>query len=196
MEAIEDKLDPLQNLKIILDVISKTKEDIKSYSFLYLLWGWLIATASFLFFTLHTFTSFKLFFIPFPILVFIGILITIVDIRYKQHASETYLAFFIKNLWIVLGCGFILVVFINVVQQYPPFTYTLLIGGIGTLVSGLTLRFKPLIAGGTLFFIFSVASVFVNEKYHPLLQGIAVISGYLVPGYFLKYSKHNPDFDV
>jgi hypothetical protein len=189
MEAIEDKLDPAQSLQMITEVIAKTKENIKEHSFLFLLWGWLMAIASFSFFILHSYTSFALFFLPFPVLALTGIIISVLHYTAKRHLPETYLGDYLKKLWLVLGISFILVVFINAVETDPPFTYTLLIGGIGTMVSGLVLRFRPLVLGGVLFLLFSVASVFTSDVYKPLLQGIAVIAGYLIPGYLLKYSK-------
>lgn len=189
MEAIENEMDPLQGLQKIAEVIGKTKENIKDQSFCFLLWGWLIAIASFSFFILHSYTSFTLYFLPFPILAIGGIIATIYYYNGKRYASETYLGYYLKILWLVLGLGFILVVCINVAEHYPPFTYTILISGIGTLVSGVVLRFRPLIVGGVLFLLFSVASVFVTDSTKPLLQGIAVIAGYLIPGYLLKYSK-------
>jgi len=92
-------------------------------------------------------------------------------------------------MWVVLGICFILVVLTNIIQDHQPFTYTILIGGIGTLASGLVLKFRPLITGGILFLLAFVLSVFANEDYRPLIQGIAVVTGYLIPGYLLKYSK-------
>jgi hypothetical protein len=53
----------------------------------------------------------------------------------------------------------------------------------------LVLRFRPLVFGGVLFLLFSVASIFTPDVYKPLLQGIAVITGYLIPGYLLKHAK-------
>lgn len=188
MESIEKELNPSQSFQMILEVISKTKENIKEHSFFFLLWGWLIAIASFLFFILRTYTSFKFYFLPFPISVITGIIITFYNVE-KRYTFETYLSYYLKRLWLVLGISFILVVVINVIKGQLPFTYTLLIGGIGTLVSGLTLRFKPLVIGGVIFLFFSIAGIFVADTYMPLLQGIAVITGYLVPGYLLKYSK-------
>jgi hypothetical protein len=189
MEILENELNPMQSLQMIAEVISKTRENIKEHSFCFLLWGWLIAVASFLFYILRTYTSFKLFFLPFPILVVPGIIITALHYTGKQYTSETYLNHYLKSLWLVLAVSFILVVFINVMQHYLPFTYTILIGGIGTLVSGLVLRFKPLVIGGILFLIFFALSVFLADAYKPLLQGLAVITGYIIPGYLLKYSK-------
>jgi hypothetical protein len=189
MEAFEEELDPAQSLRVITAVIEKTKENIKEHSFLYLLWGWLIAVASFSFFMIHAYTSFKLFFLPFPILALIGIIISVQYYAGRSHKPETYLDHYLKKLWLVLGISFILVVFINVAKTNSPFTYTLLICGIGTMVSGLVLNFRPLILGGVLFLVFSVGSVFIPDVYKPLLQGIAVVAGYLIPGYLLRNSK-------
>ncbi|MDB5111678.1 MAG: hypothetical protein JWR67_2792 [Mucilaginibacter sp.] len=189
METIEDNLDPAQSLQMITEVIARTKENIKNHSFLFLLWGWLITVASFSFFILHTYTAFKLFFLPFPVLALTGIIISVLHFTGKQYESETYLGYYLKRLWVVLGISFILVVFINLITTQLPFTYTLLIGGIGTTVSGLVLRFRPLVLGGILFLLSSVASVFTPDAYKPLLQGIAFIAGYLIPGYLLKHSK-------
>jgi hypothetical protein len=189
MEATENRFDPSRSLEMIAEVIAKTKENLKEHSFLFLLWGWLIAAASVLFFGLHAYTSFKYFFLPFPVLSLIGIVFSFLHYSGKHQGSETYIGHYLKNLWLVLGIGFILVVIINVYSGNPPFTYTLLIGGIGTGVSGLVLRFRPLIFGAILFMLFTVACVFTDDLYKPLLQGAAVIAGYLVPGYLLKYSK-------
>ena len=190
MELFENELQPSESLRLIADVIGKTKENIKEHGSLFLLWGWLIAVASILFFVLHTYTSFKLYFLPFPVLVIIGIIITFVAYSKRSASAETYIGSYLKMLWLALGISFIIVVFINVVVEgNPPFTYTLLLGGIGTLVSGLVLRFRPLVVGGCCFLVACVASVFVTDAFAPLVQAIAVIAGYLIPGYLLKYSK-------
>jgi len=189
MELSENELKPSESLRLIMDVIGRTKENIREHGYLFLLWGWLIAGASILFFLLHAYTSFKLYFLPFPILSLTGIIITLYSWSKKSRAAETYIGYYLKQLWLALGISFILVIFINVVEGNLPFTYTLLLGGIGTLVSGLVLRFRPLILGGTTFLAASVASVFITDTYAPLLQGVAVIAGYLIPGYLLKYSK-------
>jgi len=189
MDTTEENLDAAQSLQMISEVIAKTKENIKEHSFLFLVWGWLISVASFSFFFLHTFTSFKLFFLPFPVLAAAGIVISYLHYSNTRDASETYLGYYLKNLWLVLGIGFVLIVFMTVVTTAPPFTYTLLLGGIGTMVTGLVLRFKPLVVGGTLFLLLCAISVFTPDTYKPLLQGFAVITGYLVPGYMLKNAR-------
>jgi hypothetical protein len=188
METFENELQPEQSLHVIMDVIGRTRENIKEHGYLFLLWGWLIAVASILFFLLHTYTTSRLYFLPFPILALTGIIVTLVTWSKRAHTSETYIGYYLKRLWQALGLGFIIVVFINVVKGNPPFPYTILLGGIGTLVSGLVLRFRSLIIGGFIFMAMAIASIFVTDAIAPLLQAVAVVAGYLIPGYLLKSS--------
>jgi hypothetical protein len=46
-----------------------------------------------------------------------------------------------------------------------------------------------LIIGGILFFISAIASVYIPDNYKPLLSGVAIVAGYLIPGYLLKSSN-------
>jgi hypothetical protein len=191
MIANENPLLPKESLDLIADAISKTTDNFKENSFYFLVWGWLIAIASFSFFLLHNFTSFQYYFLPFPVLVTAGIIATLS--RYLKTKSvsrtETYFGYFFSRLWLVLGLSFIFIVFITVSQKSLPFSYTLIIAGIGTLVSGLAMNFKPLTIGGMLFFVAAIASVYTADNYKPLLSGVAIVSGYLIPGYLLKSSN-------
>ncbi|HXA01158.1 MAG TPA: hypothetical protein VNW99_04165 [Cytophagaceae bacterium] len=186
----EKTLSPQESLNIIADTIALTKENIKENSFCFLLWGWLLTISSFSFFLLHQYTSFEYYFLPFPVLVAIGIITTVVwYLKKTSSKTETYGTFFLSRMWLVLGICFITVVFINVSQKLPPFTYTLLIAGIGALVSGLVMKFKPLSVGGILFLCAAITSIYILDDYKVLLQGVAIITGFLIPGYMLKYSN-------
>jgi hypothetical protein len=189
MADTENTLSPQESLNIIADAVSKTRENIKEQSFCLLLWGWLISVASILFFILHQYTAFKLYFLPFPVLAGIGVVITIIYFRNRLRATETYLNYYLNRMWLVLGGCFIVVVFVNVSQGHVPFTYTLIIAAIGTLISGLIIRFRPLLTGGILLLASAVVSIYMPAGYVALLHGIAIIAGFLIPGYMLKYSK-------
>jgi len=191
MEITENSLSPQESLNLIADIVFKTKENIKEQSFCFLLWGWLISVASILFFILQQYTSFKLYFLPFPVLAAVGVITTILYYTKRFRSTETYLNYYLNRMWIVLGACFISVVFINVSHQHEPFTYTLIIAAIGTLISGLVIRFKPLIIGGIILIGSGLVSAFVPVEYVVLLHGIAIIAGYLIPGYMLKHSKEN-----
>ena len=190
----ENYLSPHQGLNLIMETIIRTKDNFRENSFCFLLWGWLISAASFISFFLHRFTSYTYYHLPFPILAVAGILVTILYfIRKASYTlTQTYLSFFLARLWMVVGISFIVVVIISITQNLLPFTYTLIIAGIGTLVSGLVMNFKPLIAGGILFMIAAFIIVFAPANYKELVHGIAMVGGYVIPGYLLKYSKQQP----
>jgi hypothetical protein len=186
----EQTLNPKESLALITEVINKTKENINQHSFIFLLWGWLLVVATVSRYLLTAFTDFKYFFLPYPILSALGILVTILFYLQKSMVNtETYLSYFIKRLWMVLLLGFISVVFISVYQNIQPAPYIMIVGGIGTLVTGVVLKFKPLQIGGILFLLLAIISSLIANEYKDLVHGIAIILGYLIPGYLLKSAK-------
>ena len=186
----EEVLSPQQSLDLIAEAIRKTKENIHENSFWFLLWGWLITIASFAFFLLHQYTTTKYYFAPFPVLAAVGIIVTAIFLRRKNNEKTlSYTAYFINKMWVVLAICFLMVVFINVTQGKMPFTYTLMIAGIGTLISGWVMNFLPLEVGGILLLSSAILSLYIGDDYKPLLHGIAFVAGYLLPGYLLKMAK-------
>lgn len=189
MTTSEENLSPQDSLRLIEEVIKKTRDNIRELSFCYLLWGWLIAMASIFYFLLHRYVHTSLYFLPFPIAAVIGIAATVMYSRKKLGSSETYLNYYLNRMWIVLGVGFITVIFINLVYRHEPFTYTLVIAAMGTLVSGWVIRFRPLVIGGGILLGAALVSIYIPHKTVVLLHGLAMISGFLIPGYMLRYSK-------
>ncbi len=186
----EETLTPEKSLDVIMEAIAKTKENFQEDSFCFLLWGWLIAIASLIFFFLQQWTDISYYFISFPIAAIIGMVATLLYFRKEMKGKTlTYTAHFFLKMWTVLGLSFIIVVFINVSQGQVPFTYTLIIAGIGTLISGWMMRFKALIFGGFLLLTAAIISIYIPDGYVSLLHGIAFIAGYLIPGYLLKNAK-------
>jgi len=190
MTTEERSLSPQESLRLITEAIIRTKENIKENSFPFLLWGWLIAGASVLFFILQHYISFQYYFLPFPVLAAFGVAVTVRYYRDRvANSTVSYLSAFLYKMWMVLGLSFFVVVFISVSQHNVPFTYTLIIAAVGTLTSGLVLEFRPLILGGIIFFAAAIASVYTADEYKVLLQGVSMILGYLIPGYLLKSSS-------
>src|ERR1700722_21001239 len=91
----ESPMLPEESLAVIAEAISKTKENFRENASYFLLWGWLIATASGSFFLLHAYTGFRYYFLPFPLLAGAGIVSTLaLYSRRKAIAhSETYLGY-------------------------------------------------------------------------------------------------------
>ena len=185
-----EKLNPKESLDIISDAIQKTKENIKEQNFYYLLWGWFASIAAILNYLILNFTTFQYDFLPWAVLMPLGGLVSVFySIKHRTHKSyETYLNQFLKYVWIVLGISFIVAVFASLILEVNPTIFVLLIAGIGTLISGLIMKFNPLIWGGILFFVFALTSLFFEDSYKLLIFAIAIIIGYLIPAYILRRS--------
>lgn len=184
-------LNPIESLNLISNTINKTKENIKEQSFYFLVWGWQVTIASFTHYLLLSYTDFLHSYLTWIIIIPIGWILTIIYSK-KQIANmkyETYLDRFLKYLWIVIGISFINIIFICSFLKVIPTSLILLLAGIGTLITGLTMKFKSLTIGGIMFFAFSIVSLFVSNTETLLVNGIAIILGYLIPAYLLKKSE-------
>jgi hypothetical protein len=58
--------------------------------------------------------------------------------------------------------------------------------GIPTFLSGIILRFRPLITGGVCCWGLSVAATFIPYEYQLLLVSAAMLVAWIIPGYLLK----------
>ena len=184
-------LSPSESLKLIAETIERTKSNVQTSSFYFLLWGWLVSIAGITEYVLVNYSTIIPYYYVWPIMTIIGIIACIIyGFKVERHKKvHTYLDAVFMNLWIVLGISFFLIVFIALWVNAPIVPFVLLLAGIGTLVSGLIIKFKPMVIGGLLFFIFSIFSLFVQEPYQILLSTFAIITGYLIPGYMLKNSE-------
>ena len=186
-----ESLDPRESLEVISQAINQTKENIRAQSAYYLIWGWLVAIAAFTSFIIQNYTEFTKHYYTWHIMVPIGYAITYIyaSRTHKKKSYATHLDIFLRNLWMVLGVTFIVGAFISVVSRNDPTTLMLLIAGAGTLISGLSMKFRALIIGGIAFFLFSIGSLLVDSSLLGLLNTFAMIVGYLVPAYILKNTK-------
>jgi hypothetical protein len=77
------------------------------------------------------------------------------------------------------------------VKHLRPFVLSqasllLILYGIPTLATGIALKFRPMLAGAVLCYIFFVISCFTVNKYDYLFNGLAGITNWLVPGLILR----------
>jgi len=188
---MDKAFDPNQSLQLISEILKKTQDSFSQNSFGFKLWGWLVSIASFITYVLISQTTVNQSYIAFPVCATIGIIASIWYYKKQRSISgtETYLNYYLNRMWLVLGFSFFLTVFISIQNDIQPFSYTLIIAGIGTTISGLTIKFRPLVMGGILFFLASASSVFISNELQPLLHGFAILAGYLVPGYLLSHQK-------
>jgi hypothetical protein len=92
-------------------------------------------------------------------------------------------------LWIGFGISVFTLVFFGYTIQYNLNPVILLMSALPTLVSGVIIKFKPLVVGGIMFWVFGIVCFLVSIEYQTLVGAAAVIVGYLIPGYLLKTQK-------
>jgi hypothetical protein len=187
MENEEKQMTGEESLKIITEMINKTKMNIRQSSFHLLLWGWLIFFCSLSEYLLFKFTDFAS---PWYVWYFVipGAIVSLVYgfVKGRKERAWTYATMVYVWTWM----GFLVastVLFIIVwkkMESVAPLILTL--AAMPTLISGIILKFRPLIIGAITFWIFALVAHFGGPEIAPLAVPVAMLTGYLIPGYMLK----------
>lgn len=84
----------------------------------------------------------------------------------------------------------------NSIEAFRPFVFSqsslyLLLYAIPTLSTGVACKFRPMLIGGILCYVFFIASLFTPSLYDLLMNGLAGIFSWLIPGLIMrrKYLK-------
>ena len=167
-------------------MIQTTKGNIKSNSFYVLLWGWVVVFGNFGHYFLDQFTSYEYPYIIWLITIPAWIISMIHGFKKSKEARvKTYGENLVMWVWLSFLFSYLIIVFSG--QFAGSITVLILImAGMCTFITGLILKFKPLIYGGSSFWIFSALILAVDYSYAPLISGLATFIGYLIPGYLLK----------
>lgn len=175
------------SLKTIESMIHLAKGKVNNNSFYFILWGWVIFTGSLL-----TFILLKINY-PNPNMAWSVVIIGVVGSMFKgikqgktsnisSHLDKIY-----NGIWLVFGLNYIFIFLWAILTEnfalINPFVT--LIAGTCTILSGFTIRFKPLIIGGLLLWLAGAIGFFIGE-YQLLATAIGILLGYLIPGYLLK----------
>ncbi|HPM32333.1 MAG TPA: hypothetical protein PLJ60_18510 [Chryseolinea sp.] len=190
MNLESEKFTPEQSLDVITSMINQAKGNMQRSSFYFLLWGWTIVIANLGVYVLLKFTSVENPFLMFALTIPAGIIAIIYGVRNsKVVIVKTHLDNVSKWIWLGYGINcFIFVIvgkFIN--WQINPIIITMC--AMPTFLSGVVLRFKPLMFGGIVFWILGIVSFLAPVEIQFLLAAVAVAFGYLIPGYLLKKSE-------
>jgi hypothetical protein len=178
-----------QSLDIITNMIAQAKGNVKRNNFYFLLWGWVIALANLGVYALSVLEY------AYPYIVWIVTIPTWIYTMYKgfqmgkSSGRTTHLDKVNISLWISFGIVVFTIVAFGYNINYQINTLILLIIAIPTFVSGTILKFRPLMFGAAAFWIFGIIGFLVPREIQPLIGAVAIICGYLVPGYLLKGKK-------
>jgi uncharacterized membrane protein len=187
MENEEKMMTGEESFRIITEMINKTKVNISQGSFHLLFWGWLITICS-----LSEWLITKLTDYPHPyyvwILVIPGAFVSMIYGAVTGRKAKVHTYADIVYMWTWIGFLFAaIVLFILQSDNMENVTpYILMLAGFPTFLSGFIIKFKPLIAGGICFWVIAILVHFAVPSLALLGTPLAMVIGYLIPGYMLK----------
>lgn len=185
-----ENLTPQESLEIITSMINQAKGNIQHSSFYFLLWGWTIAIANLGVYVLLRFTSVENPFLMFSLTIPAAVLSIIHGARNsKETVAPTHLNTIHNWLWFGFGVTCVILVVFGKQTNWQINPLILTMCAVPTFISGILLRFRPLMLGGIAFWVFGIASFLAAMDIQFLLGALAVVFGYLVPGYLLKKSE-------
>ena len=185
-----------ESIQLIASMINKAKNNFSEKGLLYLIWGWVILFCCITNFVGTYFFSYdKIYFVW--LIVYIVLIFQIFYLRKirKARATKTYTGEINAFVWIVFSICMVLIIFICLAfKKYELIDPMLLVlYGMPTFLSGIILKFKPLIIGAVCCWVLAVISPFIDIEYQLLLIACAVIVAWIIPGYLLKqkFKKEN-----
>jgi hypothetical protein len=187
MENEEKLMTGEESLKVITAMINKTRVNVKQSSFHLLFWGWLIFACSITEFLLYKFTDFAnawyVWFFVIP-----GVFVSMIYgfTRGRKASVHTYAEGIYVWVWMAFLVASVVLFIVHSSQMESVSKYILLIAAMPTFISGIILKFKPLIWGGITLWIFALAAHFGGDIISGLAVPAAMITGYLIPGYLLR----------
>ncbi len=195
MENPENDFSPQQSLQLIDSMINRAKDKFAEDGYMYLVWGWMVFICSLLqFLLLHVFKypfHYIVWFATIPVFVYQYYYISK---KHKHQIVKTYTDYIIGYVWITFSIVMVLlgflIGFLTTGEYYTHIIHILLaVYGMPVFLTGVIVRFKPLIIGGIACWILCIISTFIkNYDYQFLLIPLAMLIAWIIPGYKLRAS--------
>ena len=185
----QENLTAQESLDIITSMVREAKGKIQRNNFFFLLWGWVVMLANIGMFTL-TKLDYAYPYIVWAITLPVWIFSMVAAFRRgRKNHSITHFDRISGTLWLCFGVIVFTLTGFGFKLNYQINPLILTLCAMPTFVSGVILKFRPLMVGGVLFWILGIVSFLVAREFQPLIGAVAISCGYLVPGYMLKNIK-------
>jgi hypothetical protein len=190
----EENFTPQQSIELIQSMISKAKQQMYDNSIYFLVWGWLTFFGFIGQFLLKNIFNYEKHYLIW-LIGFLGVAFSIYQGRKEKKTVKvsSYVDDSMKHLWTGMAiCFFVLSIILTKIgwgtSVYPFF---IMLYGLGTFISGLLLRFNPLVIGGLLAWGLAIGAVFVVYDYQMLFAAAAILLSYIIPAYLLRRRDNN-----
>lgn len=209
MEQPDRQLSEKESLDLIAQMINKAKDACHDTGVTAMMWGVVIAVCSLVRLAeLHF--HFRL-----PFDIYLLTLAAVIPQIYfsikekRQRKVKTYDDGFIDSLWLAFGVCIFLLVFITsaMYRQWDPAAdrfkeitamsipfklyeynaaFFLLLYGLPTFVTGVSMKFKPMLLGGLCCWACCIISLYTTIKIDLLLTALSAIMAWFIPGIIME----------
>jgi len=190
---MEDKiLNEKESLELISKMIQNSQQKIKAGNGVtFLIFGYTTLAISLLVYYLLKTTEnswYNLVWLGIPVIGFIMLYFLRKD---KPKYTKTYIDRVVSNVWTVVGSSIFLVSFTAGFVRIPVLAILILLLGIATAITGLVIKFRPVVIGGVLGMISFVLPFVMFGYEQVLIYGICVFIMMVIPGHILNYKGRN-----
>ena len=188
-EIMEKELTSSESLAIITDMIAKVKKEAAGDgSFHLLLWGWVIALCNLGHYTLEKVGY------EHPYYIWITIIPASFISFYWSYQKRskanfrTHLDQILNQIWLGIFIAILIVLGFMPILGFNHNPVILLLAAVGMYATGSIIKVSIVKLGGLVLAIAAIIAFLVSVSDQYLVAGIAMVLGYLVPGYYLKNS--------
>lgn len=189
----DENFDPKQSLLLIESMINRAKDRFAEDGSMYLLWGWVVFVCSLAQFVLLHFFRYPYHHLVWTVLwIFFVYQIIYIRRRNKYKTVRTYTDYIMGYVWLTFVIVIFLLVFV-IGQLTTGEYYThinpimLALYGMPVFLSGIILRFRPLVLGGVGCWILSIVAMLIADyDYQFLMIPVAMMIAWIIPGYLLR----------
>ena len=177
-----------QAIAFIEEMISKTKQKYSDSGFLFLLWGWLVFTASITNYIL-LFINAKYSFLGWAILMPLGAVISMIYsyVEKKKPYAKSYTDDVMKFTWIAFGVLLSCIILSSNLLQMYTYPLVMIAYGVPTFITGGVLKFKPMKYGAIGNWILGLLAFHYTLDIQLLILAVAILIAYIIPGHILRF---------
>ena len=188
MNDQEKQMTHEESLALIQSMINTARNKVAEDGFQFLLWGVLVIIASLANYLLVVSGFAGKAGLVWLIMPIVGWPISYIYEKRKAKTAqvETLADKSAGYVWIAYGITMFFVIFYAIYIKASPIPFILLLTGMATFTTGLTLKFRPLVLGGVIFWLTAIVTFFTDPAIHLLLNAVAIALGYIVPGMLLR----------
>lgn len=187
---------PADSLLLIESMINQARNRFTDNGTLYLVWGWVVFICA-----IFHYIGLQFSLMEQPQMVWMLTWAAFIYQFYyiakrkKSQRVKGYTDEILAAVWLVfVGCGFLAGVIIGSKGHWEEmYSLFIMLYGMPTILSGVILKFPPLVWGGLACWVICIITLFVSFIYMLPLLALAVLLAWIIPGYLMqkKYSFDN-----